>query len=190
MHSFIKWFYRRKARAELEQAQKDEESEAKIRSLEQELAKVLEERRQQALADEAAKREQERLQNQEREDALRSQLADLTNLAVEQRNEFARERALMDERWAQEEDRRKQKDARLQEIYGMVAKIVEDRESDRFKTEEERSSGADKPGTFTQLVSRKLHSLTFSKGTGRVLEELAKLSEEQRVLVKRLFDGE
>jgi hypothetical protein len=152
MHSFIKWFHRRKAQARLyptEQAQKIEESDARIRSLEEELEKVREGGRQQALSDEAAKREQERQQDLERAEAFRSQLADLTNLALDQRDEFAKEKALMDERWAQEEDRRRQKGARLQGLHDMVAKIVEDRDSDRLRAEEEGSASEGKLGAFT-----------------------------------------
>lgn len=140
MFSFTEWFHRRRV-------QKGEaSSEAKIKRLERELTRVreeLESERQQLITDDS-EGVQEEFQSQEKDEAIRNhwlQEIRLTNSAVEQRNELATETKLTDTRWAQKENQ-------LQELCDMVTKILEDRETDRIRADEERAANVGKPGMF------------------------------------------
>ena len=127
----------------------EEECQAKISALEEELARVreeLENERQQRITEEAEAREMERREALERHEAVSEQLGDITNLVQEQRDECARKKELMEERWAEKQTRREQKDSKLQDLHDMVAKIVEDREAEKIRAEEERLANEGKPG--------------------------------------------
>jgi hypothetical protein len=54
----------------------------------------------------------------------------------------------MDQRWKESQARQEAQDARCQEMFNMVAKIVEDREADRVRSEEERIVDEGRPGRF------------------------------------------
>lgn len=54
----------------------------------------------------------------------------------------------MEERFADKEARREQKDNKLADIYEMVAQVVADREADKIRAEEERIANEGKPGMF------------------------------------------
>ncbi|KIM92330.1 hypothetical protein PILCRDRAFT_119040 [Piloderma croceum F 1598] len=142
---------RERLRAEQDAARvrAEEECQAKISALEEELARVreeLENERQQRITEEAETRERERMESLERDEAVRNQLGDITNLVQDQREECARKKELMDERWTEKQTRREHKDSKMQDLYDMVAKIVEDREVDKIKAEEARLANEGKPG--------------------------------------------
>jgi hypothetical protein len=142
---------RERLRAEQDAARvrAEEECQAKISALEEELARVreeLENERQQRITEEAETRERERMEALERDEAVRNQLGDITNLVQDQREECARKKELMDERWAEKQTRREHKDSKMQDLFDMVAKIVEDREVDKIKAEEARLANEGKPG--------------------------------------------
>lgn len=137
------------AEAEAERVRLNEEREARIKALEGELANVraeLENEKQQRVTEEAATREREGQESQERDEALRSQLGDITNLVQEQRDMCAAKKELMDQRWEEKQGRRESKDANLNELRNMVQKLHEDLEADRVRAAEARQEAEGKPG--------------------------------------------
>ena len=133
-----------------ERARLDAEKEARISELEIELAQVkadLEAERALRVSEEADRRERERSEDLERHEAVHTQLSDITNLVQEQRDECARKKELMDERWNEKMNRRVEKDAQIGNLYDMVTRIIEDREAERIRREEERIAAESRPGT-------------------------------------------
>jgi hypothetical protein len=140
---------RLRAEAEAERARVTEEREARIKALEDELKAVrdeLENEKQLRVTEEAETRERERLEALERDEGVRNQLGDITNLVQDQRDLCARKKELMDERWAEKQNRRQDKDAKLSELFDMVSKIIQDREADRLRAEEDRAAAEARPG--------------------------------------------
>ncbi|TFY80506.1 hypothetical protein EWM64_g3507 [Hericium alpestre] len=137
--------------AEAEEARRllDEERVARIKELEEELARVrgeLDGERQQREAEEAERREQERAEDLERDEAVRNQLGDITNLVQQQRDEFARKKELMEERWQEKQERQEEKDRKCQDMYDLVASIHNEQLACKAKCEEDRAEAASKPG--------------------------------------------
>ena len=124
-------------------AQKDaiiSEKDGKITTLEDELARVraeLEAERQRSTED-SEMRERERQELIERDENIRAQLGDITNLVQDQRDMCEAKKTLMDARWEEKETRREEKDARMIELRDMVGKIYDDMERDRSNCEDER----------------------------------------------------
>ena len=116
------------------------EKDGRITTLEDELTRVraeLEVERQRRNEDfEMGEREREELI--ERDENIRAQLGDITNLVQDQRDMSEAKKALMDVRWEEKEARREDKDARMIELRDMVKKIHDDMERDRSKCEVER----------------------------------------------------
>ena len=129
-------------------AQKDaiiSEKDGRITTLEEELARVrgeLEEERQRG-AENSEMREREREELIERDENIRAQLGDITNLVQDQRDMCETKKALMDARWEQKEIRREDKNAQMIELRDMVQKIHDDMERDRSKCEDERRESQD-----------------------------------------------
>ena len=135
-----------------ERARLDEERQAKITELETELAQVkadLEAERALRVSEEADRRERERFEDAERHEGVHAQLSDITNLVQEQRDECIKKKELMDERWNEKMNRRVEKDAQIGNLYDMVTRIIEDREAERIRREEERVAAESRPGTLT-----------------------------------------
>ena len=140
-----------------ERARMDEEREARIRELEAELTQVkadLENERALRVSEEADRRERERLEDLERDEGVRAQLGDITNLVQEQRDECTKKKELMDERWNEKMNRRVEKDAQIGNLYDMVTRIIEDREAERIRREEERIAAESQPGTLAKHQHR------------------------------------
>jgi len=140
------------------------ERDARIRALEDELAAVrgeLDNEKQQRITEEAETRERERQENLERDEVVRNQLGDITNLVQDQRDACARKKELMDERWEEKQGRRQDKDFKLAELRDMIQKMQDDLEADRLKAEEAKNAAESKPGTIHSLH---LH-VTCSFGT-------------------------
>jgi hypothetical protein len=139
---------REKVMEELRQERASLDGE-RITELETELAQVkadLEAER--ALKDsEADRRERERLEEIERRESIRAQLSDITNLIQEQQDKDAKKEELMDERWNEKMNRRMEKDTQIGNLYDMVTRIIEDREAERIRREEERIAADSRPGT-------------------------------------------
>ncbi|KAF4603193.1 hypothetical protein EYR38_003603 [Pleurotus pulmonarius] len=126
-----------------------EERDARIQALEDELAAVkgeLENEKQQRVTEEAENRERERQQNIERDEMIRNQLSDITNLLQDQQAGLVQKRETMDERWQDKLDRRQDKDYKWIELRDMVNKIHDDLEADRREENERRFAAEQKPG--------------------------------------------
>ncbi|KAJ8700743.1 hypothetical protein PTI98_003741 [Pleurotus ostreatus] len=126
-----------------------EERDARIQALEDELAAVkgeLENEKQQRVTEEAENRERERQQNIERDEMIRNQLSDITNLLQDQQAGLAQKREIMDERWRDKMDRRQDTDSKWIELRDMVNKIHDDLEADRREENERRFAAEQKPG--------------------------------------------
>jgi len=162
---------RLQAELDLAQARADVECQAKMSAL-HELARIreeLENARQQKITYEAENRERERQEALERNKSVRNQLGDITNLVQDQRDECARKNALMDERWEEKQTRREQKDSKMQDLYDMVAKIVQDREMETIRAKG-RLANEGKLGTlhnFFLVVLINFFLLRHGKAPGR-----------------------
>ena len=142
---------RLRAESEAERNRAVEASETRIQALEEELATVraeLENERQLRITEEAETRERERQEALERDESIRNQLIDITNLVQDQRDLCVRKKELMDERWDEKQGRRAEKDSQLAELHDMVSRLLQDREADRLRAEEERAAAEAKPGSF------------------------------------------
>lgn len=134
---------RERAEFNAERARMDEERAERIRELEEELARVrgdLDNERQLRQTE-----NEERLAANERDEGMRAQLGDITQLVSEQRDECTRKKELMDQRWEEKEGRRAEKDAQFRELKDMVARLAQDREADRIQEEERRLQEEGKP---------------------------------------------
>ena len=117
------------------------EKDGQIATLEDEIAGVraeLEAERQQRGIENSEIRERDRQEFIERDENIRAQLGDITNLVQDQRDMYEEKKALMDARWEQKEARRDDKDAQMIELRDMVLKIHDDMERDRSKCDDER----------------------------------------------------
>jgi hypothetical protein len=135
--------------ADAERSQLNEERETRIRDLESQLASVkqeLEDEKQRRMTEEAESREQQRQELEERDDIIRNQLGDITNLIHDQRQVCEVKKDLMQAQWEEKQRRRTDKDARWIELRDMVAKLHDDLDNDRARTEEYRQEMEAKPG--------------------------------------------
>jgi hypothetical protein len=126
-------------------AQKDAIKDGHIATLEDELARVraeLDEERQRN-TENSEMRAREREELIERDENIRAQLGDITNLVQDQRDIYETTKALMDVRWEQKEARREDKNAQMIELRDMVQRIHDDMEHDRSRCEEERRESQD-----------------------------------------------
>ena len=125
-------------------AQKDaliSEKDGQITTLEDEIARVraeLEEERRERDIENSDIRERDRQEFIERDENIRAQLGDITNLVQDQRDMCEEKKAIMDARWEQKEARREDKSAQMIELRDMVQKIHDDMERDRSRCEDER----------------------------------------------------
>jgi len=136
-----------------ERARLDADREARITELETELTMVkadLEAERALRVSEEADRRERERMEDSERHEGVRAQLNDITNLVQEQRDECIKKKELMDKRWDEKMNRRAEKDTQIGNLYDMVTKIIDDREAERIRREEERVAAESRPGMLTK----------------------------------------
>ena len=132
-----------------ERARLDAEKEARVAELQAELERVkadLEAERGLRISEEADRRERERSEDLERHEGFHAQLNDITNLVQEQRDECIKKKELMDERWNEKMNRRVEKDTQIGNLYDMVARIIDDREAERVRREEERIAAESRPG--------------------------------------------
>ncbi|KAH7882953.1 hypothetical protein F5I97DRAFT_157718 [Phlebopus sp. FC_14] len=149
----------------------DEEREAKIAALEEELARVrgeLESERQLRMTEE----NEARMAAVERDEALRAQLSDLTNVVQQNHTLCEEKKALMDEHWAEKQRWKEERDRQMAELMGMVSRLVEEQAMVRQREEEQRQANEGKPGIE------------------QVLEELQRQNAEQRELLNELSDSE
>lgn len=126
----------------------DEERLARIAELEAELARCREDsanEKQMRAAEEEERHEAEIRERQERDDALRQQLVDITDILQQQRDDFARKKELMDLRLEDKDRRRENKDRQWNDLYSLVESIINDREAEKERAQAERDAAEGKP---------------------------------------------
>ncbi|KAG6380162.1 hypothetical protein JVT61DRAFT_8251 [Boletus reticuloceps] len=163
---------RERERAGLDEERRllDEEREAKIAALEEDLARTrteLDDERQLRMteADEA------RMAAAERDEALRNQLADLTNMIQQNQALCEEKRALMEEHWAEKQRWKEERDGQMRDLMGMVSRLVDEQAAAREREEEQRQANEGKPGIE------------------QVMEELQRQNAEQRELLNSLSES-
>lgn len=134
-------------RTRLDEARRllDEEREAKIATLEEELARTraeLDNERQLRVTE----GNEARMAAAERDDALRNQLTDLTNVVQQNHALCEEKRALMDEHWAEKQRWKEERDGQIQGLMNMVAQLVDEQTAARQREEEQRQANEGKPG--------------------------------------------
>ncbi|EGO01064.1 hypothetical protein SERLA73DRAFT_151625 [Serpula lacrymans var. lacrymans S7.3] len=163
---------RYQAEMEAERSRLDAEREARIQALEEELAKVrgeLENEKQMRVTEEADMMNRERQEAQDRDDGLRNQLSDITNIVQEQRDTCDRENEARRARWEEDDTDKRMKNELLETLRSLASKLVDD--ADKKKEEEERAAAEGKPGIE------------------EVMEELRRQSAEQRELLMNLSEN-
>jgi hypothetical protein len=131
-----------------ERARANEECEARVRELEEELSRVraqLDHEKQQRDHDEELRREEDARKDGERDDEMRQQLNDITDLLMAQREQFARKKETMEEHWERKQEWREEDGGRWDELYRMVQGIIDNCAEAKEKCEEERRAAAEKP---------------------------------------------
>ncbi|KAI9460678.1 hypothetical protein HD554DRAFT_2176531 [Boletus coccyginus] len=161
---------RERARLDEERQHLDEEREAKIAALEDELARTraeLDNERQLRTTEE----NEARMAAAERDDALRNQLADLTNMVQQNQALCEEKRALMEEHWAEKQRWKEERDGQIRELMGMVSRLVDEQAAAREREEEQRQANEAKPGIE------------------QVMEELQRQNAEQRELLNAVSEN-
>ncbi|KAI6126668.1 hypothetical protein F5141DRAFT_1248011, partial [Pisolithus sp. B1] len=106
----------------------------------------------------------------ERDDALRNQLTEITNLVQQNHACCEENKAAGEERWTEKQHWKTERDGQIQELLGIVAKIVEEQNGAKQREEDARRANEGKPGVE------------------QVLEDLAKQNAEQRELLNALSE--
>lgn len=135
--------------AEETRRQFQEEQAARIRALEEELVVVkadLQGEKQARMAEEADIRERERAESLERDELLRAQLNDITNLLQDNRDITAQKKIDSDNRYAEKAARRQNKAVETLELREMIQKIHDDLQAEIQRATDERIQNQSKPG--------------------------------------------
>ena len=139
----------------------DDERDARMRELEEELGRVraeLDHERQQRDHDEEMRREAESQKNLERDEEMRQQLSEITDLLLAHREEFARKKETVDERWREKLEWRDETNRQFQGVFNMVQSVLDCCEEEKARYEEEQRVAAERPCKRKFLVH--LHVLT------------------------------
>ncbi|KAH9993287.1 hypothetical protein BJV74DRAFT_884401 [Russula compacta] len=128
----------------------DDERDARMRELEEELTRVraeLDHERQQRDHDEEMRREAESERNLERDAEMRQQLSEITDLLLAHREEFARKKETVDERWKDKLEWRDETNRQFQGLFNMVQSVLDCCEEEKARYEEEQRAAAERPST-------------------------------------------
>ena len=131
-----------------------EEKDNRIRALEDEMQQLRGEfqaERQQYATEETERREQERQERMADSNDMRAQLNDVTNLVQDSHNMIEDKKATSDARYMEKQTRRQDKDAQNIELRDMVQKILDDRESDRLRYEDDKRENRE---TLERIIER------------------------------------
>jgi len=90
------------------------------------------------------------------DDALRNQLADLTNMVQQNQALCKEKRALMEEHWAEKQRWKEECDGQIRVLIGMVSRLVDDHAAARERKEEQRQANEAKPGELNSRFRRSL----------------------------------
>ena len=142
-----------------ERKRADDERDARMRELEEELARVraeLDNEKRQRDHDEDMRRETESQRNQERDDEMRQQLSEITDILLAHREEFARKKQLVDERWEEKQAWRNETNEQFEGLRSMVQHMIETCTEEKERCEEERRAAADRP---SESKKKLIHSI-------------------------------
>ncbi|KAH9829235.1 uncharacterized protein C8Q71DRAFT_443147 [Rhodofomes roseus] len=165
---------RAQAESEAARARYNEDREARIRALEEELAAVrseLENERLLRATEETERRERERIETMDRDEAMRAQLSDITNLVSEQRDELQRKRELTEQHWAEKERWMEQCNDANAELRQLVQQVIEERAVDKADWDADREARANDPSVQS------------------VLDEMAAFRNQQDELLRQMADS-
>ena len=161
-----------------ERARADEERDARMRELEEELARVraeLDHSKQQRDHDEEMRREAESQRILERDEETRQQLSEITDLLLAHREEFARKKETVDERWREKLEWRDETNRQFQDLFGMVQGIIDGCAEEKARCEEERRLAEQRPcKQKLSLVQTLAH---YFSATQDVMNELQRLQQ-------------
>lgn len=142
---------RERARLDEERHLLEEERLVKITALEDELARTraeLDNERQMRMNEQ----NEARMAAAERDEALRNQLVDLTNMVQQNQALCEEKRALMDEHWEEKRRWKEERDGQMQELMGMVARLADEQAGARQREEEQRLANEGKPGELNNYL--------------------------------------
>jgi acetoin utilization deacetylase AcuC-like enzyme len=142
----------------------DDERDARMRELEEELARVraeLDHEKQQRDHDEDMRREADSQRVSERDEETRQQLSEITDLLLAHREEFAQKRETVEERWREKLEWREETNRQFQGLFGMVQGVMDSCAEAKAKCEEERLAAEQRPCKRESLVHA--HVLTISQ---------------------------
>jgi hypothetical protein len=115
----------------------DDERDARVRELEEELARVRAE-----LDHEKPERDHD---EEMRREEMRQQLNEITDLLLAHREEFARKKETVDERWREKQEWRKETNRQFQNLFRMIRGIIDNFTDAKAKSEEERRAAVERP---------------------------------------------
>ncbi|KAG6867985.1 hypothetical protein C0993_008669 [Termitomyces sp. T159_Od127] len=150
-----------------------EAQDARIKELEDELAAVraeLENEKQQRLTIETEQRERESQALQERDEAIRNQLGDITNIVQGHQLACDEKNARMEERWQEKQMRRADKDQKMEALENLVRKLAQEMEESRDLALEAKIARERSPSL--QDIIQKLEEQNAAQQA--MLEELSK----------------
>jgi len=161
-----------------ERKRADDERDARVRELEEELARVraeLDHERQQHDHDEEMRREAESQRNQERDEETRQQLSEITDILLAHREEFARKKETVDERWREKQEWRDETNRQFQGLFNMIQGVIDNCAEAKARCEEERREAAERPSKPISFIHP--HVFTFFLATQDVMDELQRLRD-------------
>ncbi|KAG6330770.1 hypothetical protein ID866_8320 [Astraeus odoratus] len=148
----------------------DEEHAARVQALEEELDRVraeLDNERQLRMTE----ADETRAAAAERDEALRNQLADIANMVQQNHSCCEENKAMTEAHWAEKQNWKNERDNQIQELLGIVARVVEEQAAARQREEEARQANEGKPSIE------------------EVLEQLRNQNNDQRDLLNALSDS-
>jgi hypothetical protein len=162
-----------------ERTRADEERDARMRELEEELERVraeLDHEKQQRDHDEEMRREAESQRILERDEETRQQLSEITDLLLAHREEFARKKETVDERWREKLEWRDETNRQFQELFGMVQGVIDTCTEEKARCEEERRLAEQRPCERKVVADSHSYAHLFS-ATQDVMNELQRLQQ-------------
>lgn len=142
--------------AAMERQQMAEQQDLRIKDLEEQLAAMrgeLESEKQQRQLIETEQRERESSELRERDEGVRNQLGDITNLVQDQHDAIERKKEIMDARWEEKQGRRGEKDQKMNDLEALVRKLATDMEETRDLALEAKVSRERGPGILYAFIS-------------------------------------
>ena len=156
----------------------NDERDARMRELEEELTRVrteLDHERQQRDHDDEMRREAESQRNQERDEEMRQQLSEITDLLLAHREEFARKKETVDERWREKQEWRDETNRQFQGLFSMIQGMIDNCAEEKARCEEERRAAAARPSKSISLIH--VHVFTIFLATQEIMDELQRLRD-------------